>query len=597
MRPSLLPLLLLLCLALASCQREADNPPSPAEGASPASFRMALDQAPSSIDPLQAAVIYSQFLIVNLYDTPLRYRYLSRPYVLAPNLLESIPEPEAEGLRYTLRIRPGVRYSDDPAFADGRGREVTAADLAFSLRRHFDPANASQGAWLWQGKIRGLDAWASEGADPQASIEGLEVVDAQTLVIHLVEPYPQLPFTLATPFAAVLPPEAIAHYGPEIARKAVGSGPYVLEHFDSARAVLRRNPNYRSEHVDLAAEGYDAILHGPYGIQQIEGRKIPLVERIEIAFLPDAAPRWAAFARGDDLHAIDVPAEVLDQVLQSRNPMSLKPDWAERVHSRTASEFGFIYMTFNMANPEIGHHPDAQEDARRRGLRCAIRAAFDWPARSRVFYNDLAQTFPGVIPPSVPEFDAELPNDSVRNDPDQARALLALHGWSPEQLPTLRYGAPNTIQQRQHFEQLQAWLVALGWPAERLIYQAYPSFGDFSRAIADREVDLISLGWALDYPDAQSALQLFYGPFESPGSNAANYRNEAYDLLYREAAVLPPSEQRTAIYRNLNELLIDDCALVGSLTRQRVSLWHKPVIAWPDRDVVAGFHLRFVALD
>ena len=37
--------------------------------------------------------------------------------------------------------------------------------MIYSLLRHFDPAVRSQGAWLWQGRIRGLDEWAEAGTD------------------------------------------------------------------------------------------------------------------------------------------------------------------------------------------------------------------------------------------------------------------------------------------------------------------------------------------------------------------------------------------------------------------------------------------------
>ncbi len=73
----------------------------------------------------------------------------------------------AEDLRptiYTIRIKPGVRFRDDPAFEDDRGRIVTAADFVYSIKRHFDPNVRSLGAWLWADRIVGMAEWRENGA-------------------------------------------------------------------------------------------------------------------------------------------------------------------------------------------------------------------------------------------------------------------------------------------------------------------------------------------------------------------------------------------------------------------------------------------------
>lgn len=101
-------------------------------------------------------------------------------------------------------------------------------------------------------------------------------------------------------------------------------------------------------------------------------------------------------------------------------------------------------------------------------------------------------------------------------------------------------------------------------------------------------------GWSLDYPDAENTLQLFYGPNEAPGSNASNYKNPEYDALYEQAAVMQPGPERTELLQRMNQMVIDDCIGMMSLTRQTVFLYHDDVIGLPDRDVLGGFWLRFV---
>ena len=557
-------------------------------------YRHSEDEAPSSLDPAQAATVYSNMVVVNVFDTLYRYKYLARPYALTPNLALDLPEPSNDGLTYTIRIRPGVEFADDPAFPDGIGREVTVHDLIYSIQRHFDPNVRSQGAWLWSGRIRGLDAWGDNGANYAEPIEGLKAIDDHTLEIHLTAPYPQLAYTLATGFSALVPREAVEHYGREFAVKPVGSGPFRLTSFNSALASFERNPKFDRGPLNLTAEGYSAELHGELGLEALDGQHYPFIDGLEIHFIDENAARWNSFISGE-VHNVMVPNEQIDVVLTRREPMQLTEDLAERFHKHSAQEAGFVYAGFNMADERFGHHPDPEQDAANRALRCAIRDAFDWPARNETFYFGLGQIFPGVIVPLVPEFDAALPTRSIERNVAAANQALDEFGWR-DRLPTLSYGMPSSVQQRQMFEQFRAQLQDIGFATDQFVPESFATFGDFSRAIKTRQLDLFFLGWTLDYPDAQNTLQLFYGPNGTPGSNNFNYNNPEFDALYDQTLNMQPGPERTALYQQMNRIVIDDCVAISGLSRTRIHLWDKQVRMLPDREILGGFFMRFVDL-
>jgi oligopeptide transport system substrate-binding protein len=585
---------LLLAALLAGCSGDA-----PRGDLAPAGlkvYRHALEQAPTSLDPVQSATMYSNHIVVNVYDTLYRYRYLARPYELAPNLAVALPEISEDKLTYTIRLRPGVRFVDDPAFPGGRGREVTAEDFVYSLKRHFDPATRPQGAWLWQGRIEGLDEWKDQGSDHAAEVPGLRALDAHTVQIRLTRPYPQLVDTLAQGYAAIVPREAVERYGREFAIRPVGSGPFRLVSFDTARVVLERNPGYRLEPVDLAAEGYDPATQAWTGVAAIAGRSPPFVDRVEVSFIPEPSAMWSSFTKGSEIQFAILPNEQVDRVLASREPLALKARHAERFQLHGGLEAGFVFANFNMDDPAFGYHPDPVQEQRNQALRCAVIKAFDWEARNESFYAGLGQVFPGIIVPMSPEFDPELPRDSVTRDVAGARALLAGHGWDAASLPELVYGTSPGVISRLFYEQFRAWLVEIGWPREKIVLRQYATFGDLSRAWRQGDLPLVVKGWGLDYPDAENTLQLFYGPNASPGSNDANYRNPAYDTLYEQAAVLLPSPERTAIYREMNRMLLDDCVAISGLSRKRLLAWHREVLMLPDREILGGFFLKFVDL-
>ncbi|NND44066.1 MAG: hypothetical protein HKN58_01990 [Xanthomonadales bacterium] len=577
----------MILLLLAGCQ-EAPNPDASL------TYRHSLDGAPGSLDPAHASSVYAKFLAVNLYDTLFRYRYLARPYDIMPNLAAGMPEVSEDGLTYTIRIKPGTRFIDDPVFPGGVGRAVTAQDFVYSIKRHYDPATLAQGAWLWQGRIEGLDAWKANGADHDQEVSGLRALDEHTIQVKLTAPFPQLLHTFAQGYAAIVPREAVEAYGRELSNHPVGSGPYRLVSIDNARAVLEPHPGFRREPFDLAAEGYDPGRHAHLGLEQLAGLIPPFLGRLQIDFIAEDAARWNALMAGN-VDFIKVPVSQFDRVLAARNPIALNPEFEAEYHFQSEVESGFVYTNFNMADERIGYHPDPQRNARNHALRCAIIEGFDWDARNETFYYGIGQVFGGIIPPVTPEFDPARPRP--RRDVQRARLLLEQHGWQDEDLPVLEYGHPASVTERQMFEQFRSFMLDIGWPADKLQPQTYATFGDYYRAYSNREVMLITSSWTMDYPDAENTMQLFYGPNSAPGSNSANYNNPEFDELYRRSARMAPSPERTELYRRMNQLVVDDCATISGIARNLLFLWRKDAVMVPDRSFLSGFFLRFVARD
>lgn len=579
-----------MLLILAGCG--PDNGES--ESAQQTVYRHAMDGAPNTLDPAQAAVIYANFGIVNLYDTLYRYKYLARPYELTTNLAVAMPEVSDNGLTYTIRIKPGVHYIDDEAFAGGIGREVVAEDFVYSIKRHFDPRVLAQGAWIWQNRIEGLDDWADTNYDYDAPISGLLAIDKHTIRIKLIKPYPQLVHTFAMGFSALIPREAVEFYGREISIHPVGSGPFRLISFSSTKAVMVRNEKFRQEPFDLDREGYDEAMHGFAALESLAGQSPPFVDRLEHHYIQEDAARWSAFI-ADELDFIRAPANQFDSVLASTDPITALPEISDRFNMLAPMESGVVHLDFNLDDERIGYHDDPQQNARNKALRCAIIKAFDFDARNEAIYYNIARVYPGIIPPAAPEFDPDADPSSVIRDVEGAKALLALHGWTPENLPELEYGFTAGVTQRQMYEQFRSFMGDIGYHPDKIKALTYATFGDFNKAYKQHKVMIIPTGWNMDYPDAENVMQLFYGPNEAPGSNNANFRNAEFDRLYEQTSTMHQSDERTQMYRRMNEILVDECVSMMGLSRTFVLLWNKSMRMYPDRSFVSGFFNRFVA--
>jgi len=560
-------------------------------------FRYAMSGAPTSLDPVHSGNKYANYVVANVFDTLYSYKYLARPPELKPAAALAMPEVSDDGLVYTVRLKPGLRFADDDAFEDSTGREITAYDVVYSIKRHFDPVSRSQGAWLWQGRIKGLDDWKTAGSDYSQEVSGLRAVDEYTIRIELNRPYPQLLYTLAMGFSSIVPQEAVDYYGREFGIRPVGSGAYLLQSFNTAKAVLVPNPNFRQEMFDLEAEGYDSDTQQFTGVEKLQGRTPPFLDRLEIDFIQEGSALWNSFTKGDEVQMAGLPDEQVKFVLESVDPVVLKSEYAAKYKMMTGVEAGFVFSNFNLDFPEIGYNDDPERENRNRALRCAMVRGFDWEARNDSFYMGLGQVFPGVIPPVVPEFDPDMSLDSVTRDIEGAKRLLAENGWNSETLPLITYSSVAGVKSRLFFEQFRAFMKEIGYPPEKIKFKRYATFGDIVRAWSRSELPFVSKGWGLDYPDAENTLQLFYGPNGSPGSNDANYSNAEYDRLFEEAAVMQPSPERTKIYRRMNEILVSDCVAITGLARTGISLWHNNVIVVPDSSIVGGSMLQYVDVE
>ena len=552
-------------------------------------FKYSDNGTPTSFDTTQAGTSYSNTIVTAVYDTLYEYKYLKVPFELKPNLAVALPEVSDDGLTYTIKIKQGVKYSDDEAFNGGKGREVVASDFVYSIKRHFDPKNRSQGAWLWAGKIVGLDQWKADGADYSKDIEGLHALDDHTIEIKLTQPFPQLTYTLAMGYSALVPHEAVTKYGRELSVHPVGSGPYKLVSHNSTKTVLERNPTYRNETFDLAGSGYDPAVHGKAGIAALDGKTLPIVDRIEANWIKQPSARWNSFTKGNEIQVSTLQNEQIETVLSSKQPVTLNPEYAEKYHYRVTTQAELVYNLFNFDDDYFGFDDDVKTEAQNKALRCAIVKSFNWDERIERFYLGLGKAYPGFILPGTDGFDPNMDKASIQQDIAGAKALLKANGWNAKNLPTLEYPSVSSTRDKQFFEQFRGNLIKIGYPKNKIKFKGYATFGDYNRDLKNSQTQMMSFAWILDYPDAENTLQLFYGPNRSPGSNSSNYSNPEYDALYKKSSVMQPSPERTAIYQTMNTMLVEDCVGIGSFSRTRIDLWNKDVVMWPQNDFVGNY--------
>ena len=378
-------------------------------------------------------------VLMAIFEPLYEWDYLASPPKLAPLTAAAQPEVTDNGRTWTIRLKQGIYFTDDPAFG-GRPRELTADDYVYSYKRWMDPNNRRGGAPILTDLVVGarpvIDAAAKAGKlDYDRPIEGLRALDRYTLQFKLVDVnYPTIRDTLS--FCPASAREVVEAAGRDIKARAVGTGPYRLKEWKrGSRLVLEANPDYREAYFPASADPRHAALE-----KSMKGKRIPSIGRIEIAIIDEDLPRLLEFDSGG-LDVVVLRGDVAGRMLTDSG--KLKPEYAARgvVRHVFAEPFTFLFY-FNMEDPVLGGY-----QKERIALRRALALAVDTETLIRVVYAGQGLPAGQFVPPGVGGHDPSLPGKSMY-DPAAANALLDRFGYKARDAEGFRSapdGKPLTI--------------------------------------------------------------------------------------------------------------------------------------------------------
>ncbi len=266
---------LVLLGGLTACSDSAINSPHPAgEDADETVLYSNFSERPKHLDPARSYSSDEGRFIDQIYDPPLQYHYLKRPYELEANTLTQLPDivytntngdvvtENAADLAfstYVFTLKPGIYYQPHPAFATNAAgdplyrfdtaadsaafhgledfdqtatRELVADDYIYQIKRLADPANLSPIRGLLAEYIVGMDTFAGtvtearkqlKQTDPRFQqtdwldlreypLQGVEQQGDYQFSVRLNGKYPQFKYWLAMHFFAPLPALVDAFY-------------------------------------------------------------------------------------------------------------------------------------------------------------------------------------------------------------------------------------------------------------------------------------------------------------------------------------------------------------------------------------------------
>ncbi len=542
-----------LCLAGLAAMATALASAS-ASAAEPKVLRYAFRAAETGFDPSQLSDLYSRCVTSHIFESLYTYDHLARPAKIVPLIADGMPEVSADFKTFTVKLKRGIYFADDPVFK-GQKREVTAQDFVFSIKRFADPALKSPGwASFDDAGLVGLAALRSaaiKGKTPfnyDAPVEGLRALDRHTLQFKTEQARPRLvqQVLAGNDLYGALAPEVVGQYGDKIAEHPVGTGPFRLKSWRrSSQIVLERNPGYRERYYEAQPNADDA--DGQAILARLKGRRLPMLDRVEVAITEEAQPRWLSFLAGEQDFMEIVPEDFINQALPGGK---IAPNLARRGMQAFQVQRADVTLTvFNMEDPTIGGYTPAKV-----ALRRAISLALDTPGEIRLVRRGQAVPAQSQLAPHTVGFDPAFKSEMSDFDPARARALLDMYGYVDgdgdgwRELPN---GQPlilvrNTQSDSQYRQLDELWQKNLSAVGLKLTLKVAQWPENLKLARSGRFM-MWPVGSSAVQPDGQEALQRFYGP-ASGGQNLARFRSAAFDKVYEQMQGMADGPQREALF-------------------------------------------------
>lgn len=490
-----------ILLAVAACGGNGgdEGDGAEAEGGKPqpgGTLTLALNAGWDVLDPATTAFTFARQIMQFIYDPLLRIDPETGKIV--PGLAESWELSEDQKV-LTLRLRPGVTFHD--------GTPLNAEAVIFTFERITDPETQSP--------------LAASIAGP---VEAIEAVDELTVRIVMKEPFAPFLDSLTQVNLAPVSPAAVKKHGKDFGANPVGAGPFMFEsQTPNERVVLVRNPDY-----DWAPDFYDH--DGPAHL-----------ERVVIRNVPEDSTRMALLAPGD----IDVVYNpIVAQLPRVENDPNLQI--VRGVRSGVPRVIVFNTQAWPFDDPLV---------------RRAVAHAIDKEQILESAYGGIGSVANSILTPNIFGFSEEAAEAFPDFDPERAKELLAEAGWEPGPGGILvkdgrrfeiSYGSIPGTSDNIRDQLIQANLKEVGISMKIESEEQAAYLDDLRRG----KWPLAGMLFAATDPDV--LFTVLHSSSIGPAWNTARYENPELDSLLEQARRTADSEQRAALYEQVQMLVAEE---------------------------------------
>lgn len=474
----------------------------------------------ATLDPAFARNQSIMWVVHQLYNTLVE---MDSNLNISPSLAKSW-DISSDRLRYTFHLRTNVYFQNNDVFA-GKPRKMTASDVVYSLHRIIDKKTASSGAWIFNNRVD--------------SVNGFTAIDDSTFELRLIKPFQPILGILSMQYCSIIAHEAVEKYGVDFRSHPCGTGPFQLKYWDEGQAmVLERNNNYWEKDND--------------------GKALPYLDAVKISFYDNKATEFLEFRQGRLSFINDIDPSFKDEVLTKQG--ELRNEWKGKIvldkHPYLNTEYFGILV--DNQNSLVANSP-----LKIKAVRQAINFAINRTQLMMYMRNSIGYAATGgMVPKGLPSKNAENVKGYNYN-PDTARLLLRKTGINFKDLPPIKLLTIPIYADIASFVAKQVGEIGLNVQVE-VIQKSL-----LLQQTAKQEALFFRGSWIADYPDAENYMAMFYSKNPSP-PNYTRYKNAAFDQLYEKALEETNDSLRYGLYRQMDQLVMNDAPVVP--------LWYDEVI-------------------
>lgn len=536
-------------------------------------LNVALTTTVSTLDPAISYDTVSAEVVYQIHESLFEYDYLIRPYHLKPLLAEDMPTIEENGLKYTIKIKKDIQYHPSPAFK-GKKRTVKAIDFVNQIKRLAYKPTKSNGWWLFDEKIEGLNKFRNLVTGDLDSffnykIEGIQATDDHTLVIKLNKPYPQLLYALAMSFSTPMPEEIIRHFKNDLSQGTIGTGPFFLKEWKKGLSI--KLDRFKQYHPAKYPNKGDRISYQS-DLLRDKGKTLPFIDSIKFNIMKEAQTRWLNFLK-DKIDFIILTKDHFAIALDRNG--KLNPQYNEKgIQLQIAPTLTYWWLAFNMTDPVVGKNLN---------LRKAIAHAVDMDRYIKIFTNNIALKANSIYPPGVPGYDPtnQLP---YKYDLKAAKEFLRKAGFPDGKgLPEINYDVRGTSTvSRQMGDYIKSELQKIGIKIKININ----SFPGFLNKAKTGQLQFWQGGWAMDYPDAENTIQLLISKNITPGPNTSYFQDSRVDSNYKFISESKNSSLKKTKMKEIEKIVNEKLPWVMQYYSRKYILFHKRVKNFRQSDLI-----------
>jgi peptide/nickel transport system substrate-binding protein len=484
----------------------------------------------ASLDPAFAKNQSIMWAIHQLYNTLVE---VDDQLKIRPSIAKSW-ELSSDQLVFTFHLRTDVYFHDSPVFADGKGRLLTAKDVAYSLGRITNANLASPGAWIFNNRI-----------DTTA---GFSVLNDSTFQLKLLRPFQPILGILSMQYCSIVPREAVEKYGDDFRRNPVGTGPFKMTTWVEGQALLfKKNDRYFEK--------------------DSSGIQLPYLDGVKISFFESKATEFLEFQQQRLDFVNDIDASFKDEILTKTG--HLKKQWEGKLILQKHDYLNIEYLGIlvDTTNSLVQKSP-----LRLQKIRQAINYGFDKNKMMLYLRNSIGTAATsGFVPAGMPSFDSSVVK-GYQFDAKKAMQLLEEAGFAGgKNLPSIKLLTIPIYADLAAYISNELNLIGIHIQVEVVQKSILLEQTSKSQALFFRG------SWIADYPDAENFLGVFYGKNPSP-PNYTRYNNVKYNQLYEQAIAEKSDSIRYQLYRKMDQLILIDAPVVPLWYDMAIHIVHTNIV-------------------